>query len=264
MGYIIDHAFDSPMITQQLELDSDVTLDRLRRERSRNYLTFKGGGGIKTLTLDAKNGKKNIEAAMGFGGNRLILDESSLIDDVLYATVKRMLGGYPYADTFLLEIGNPFYRNHFHRTWHDPLYHKVFIDYHTGLAEGRYSPEFIEEMRKEALFDIFYECIFPDEEAVDERGYRALTTSEMIEAALTTTFVESDELKLDVDVAGGGDENVYMLRSATTAMIVGRNRSNDTMTTVTEVLRLMEEYPNLRAEAVFIDEFGIGRGCLTG
>jgi hypothetical protein len=34
MGYIIDHAFDSPMITQQLELDNDVSLDRLRRERS--------------------------------------------------------------------------------------------------------------------------------------------------------------------------------------------------------------------------------------
>jgi hypothetical protein len=197
---------------------------------------------------------------MGFGGNRLILDESSLIDDVLYATVKRMLGGYPYADTFLLEIGNPFYRNHFHRSWHDPLYHKVFIDYHTGLAEGRYSPEFIEEMRKEALFDIFYECTFPDEEAVDERGYRALTTSELIEASLTNEFASSDELKLGVDVAGGGDENVYVLRSHTTAMIVGRNRSNDTMTNVTEVLRLLGEWPQLKPEGVFIDDIGIGRG----
>jgi hypothetical protein len=29
MGYILDHAFDSPMITSQLELDSNVSLDRL-------------------------------------------------------------------------------------------------------------------------------------------------------------------------------------------------------------------------------------------
>lgn len=260
MGYIIDHAFDSEMITEQLELDASVSLDRLRRERSRNHLTFKGGGGIKTLTLDAKNGKKSIEAAMGFGGNRLILDESSLIDDVLYATVKRMLGGYAYDDTFLLEIGNPFYRNHFHRTWHDDLYHKVFIDYHTGLAEGRYSPEFIAEMRKEALFDVFYECKFPDEEAIDDKGFRPLITSEAIEDSYTDTFINEGDLTLGVDVAGGGDENVYVLRSPKTAMIAARNHSNDTMVNVVEVQRLLDEYPNLRPECVFIDDIGIGRG----
>jgi len=260
MGYIIDHAFDSPMITSQLELDASVSLDRLRRERSRNHLTFKNGGGIKTLTLDAKYGKKSVEAAMGFGGNRLILDESSLIDDVLYSTVKRMLGGYDYADTFLLEIGNPFYRNHFHRTWHDDLYHKVFIDFHTGLTEGRYSPEFIEEMRKEVLFDIFYECSFPDEDMIDDKGFRPIITSEEVEAHYTDTFKEMGTLKLGVDVAGGGDENVYILRSHVTAQVVGRNRSNDTMTNVTEIQRIMEEHPTLEARNIFIDDIGIGRG----
>lgn len=260
MGYIIDHAFDSPMITSQLELDASVSLDRLRRERSRNHLTFKNGGGIKTLTLDAKNGKKSVEAAMGFGGNRLILDESSLIDDVLYATVKRMLGGYPYHDTFLLEIGNPFYRNHFHRTWHDDLYHKVFIDYHTGLKEGRYSPEFIEEMRKEALFDIFYECKFPDEDGIDDKGFRPIITSETVEKNYTDAYENQGELKLGVDVAGGGDENVYVLRSQSTAMIAGRNRSNDTMVNVAEVRRIMDEHPTLTASNIFIDDIGIGRG----
>ena len=118
MGYVIEHAFDDPLITQQLELDTQVSLDRLRRERSRTNLTFKTGGGVMVLTLDARNQKRSFEAAMGFGGNRIILDESALIDDTLYATVKRMLGGYTYAETFLLEIGNPFYRNHFYRTWH--------------------------------------------------------------------------------------------------------------------------------------------------
>jgi hypothetical protein len=115
MGYLIDHVFDQPFFLERLELDASTKLDKLRRERSRDNLTFKGWGGVKTLTLDSRNGKKNIEAAIGFGGNRLILDKSSLINDTLYATVKRMLGGFPYDDTFLLEIGNPFYRNHFLR-----------------------------------------------------------------------------------------------------------------------------------------------------
>ena len=174
--------------------------------------------------------------------------------------VERMLGGYAYNDTFLLEIGNPFYRNHFHRTWHDELYHKIFIDYHTGLKEGRYSPEFIEEMRKEALFDIFYECTFPDEDQTDDKGFRPITTSEAVSQAYTTDFKAQGELKVGVDVAGGGDENVYVLRSQRTAMIVGRNRTDDTMVNVTEVRRVMEEQPTLVARNIFINDIGIGRG----
>lgn len=258
MQYIIDHAFDVPAFTKLLELEETVSLDRLRRERSRNHLTFKGGGGIMTLTLDARNGKRSIEAAMGFGGNRLILDESSLIDDTLYSTVKRMLGGYPYEDTFLLEIGNPFYRNHFYRTWNTERYNKLFIDYHIGLAEGRYSEEFIEEMRDEAFFSVFYECKFPDEDAVDEYGYRQLLTNEDLNKAFTYDDISKNgSLYLGADIGGGGDYNVFVLRNDNHAWIEAMNRSNDTMSNVSEILRILEQYPNLEPEHVFIDDIGI-------
>lgn len=271
MGYLIDHVFDQPFFLERLELDASTKLDKLRRERSRDNLTFKGGGGVKTLTLDARNGKRSIEAAMGFGGNRLVLDESSLIDDVLYATVKRMLGGYPHDDTFLLEIGNPFYRNHFHRTWHSARYHTLFVDYRIALQEGRYSEEFIAEMREEAFFDVFYECRFPDEEEIDERGYRQLLTSEQIEAAFVAEVPESDDpLKLGKDVGAGGDYNADCLRSRRYAWIAGANRSNDTMTNVTETVRAIDEHARilpdgtavkrLRPEDVYIDDIGVGRG----
>ncbi len=262
MGYIIDHAFDDPFIVSQLELDKYETLDRLRRERSRNKLTFRGGGGVMTLTLDARNRKRSIEAAIGFGGNRIILDESSLIDDPLYATVKRMVGGYPYNETFLLEIGNPFYRNHFYRTWHSDRYNKIFIDYTIGLGEGRYSPEFIEEMRDEAFFDIFYECKFPEADIIDEKGYRVLLTDEDIEKAFIDSIIEDSEqeLYLGVDIAAGGDLNVYALRNHDCAWVESTNRSNDTMTNVTEIERILEEYPELKPENVFIDDIGLGHG----
>lgn len=261
MQYIIDHVFDVPAFTKLLELEETVSLDRLRRERSRNNLTFKGGGGIMTLTLDARNGKKSIEAAMGFGGNRLILDESSLIDDTLYSTVKRMLGGYPYEDTFLLEIGNPFYRNHFYRTWNTERYNKLFIDYKVGLAEGRYSEEFINEMRDEAFFSVYYECIFPDENAIDEFGYRVLLTNDELNEAFNHDDLSKDgELYLGADIGGGGDYNVFVMRNDQYAWIEAKNRSNDTMTNVTEVQRLLEKYPNLEDRHVFIDDIGIGRG----
>lgn len=261
MGYLIDHVFDQPFFLERLELDAATKLDKLRRERSRDNLTFKGGGGVKTLTLDARNGKRSIEAAMGFGGNRLVLDESSLIDDPLYATVKRMLGGFPYADTFLLEIGNPFYRNHFHRTWQSDRYFKLFIDYKIALEEGRYSPEFISEMREEAFFDVFYECRFPDEDVIDERGYRVLVTNDQLDQAWTDAVQDGvqDGLKLGIDVGAGGDENVIVLRSPDAAWVESHNRSNDTMTNVTETIRIMEEY-GVRPEDVFIDDIGVGRG----
>ncbi|HWY79519.1 MAG TPA: hypothetical protein VNW29_04115 [Candidatus Sulfotelmatobacter sp.] len=271
MEYVIDHCFDSPLFLNRLELEPNVTLDRLRRERSRNHLTFIGNGGVQILTLDARNSKRSIEAALGFGGNRLILDESSLIDDPLYATVKRMLGGYKYKDTFLLEIGNPFYRNHFYRTWHDDNYNKIFIDYNVGLAEGRYSPEFIEEMRNEAFFDVFYECRFPDEDTIDSKGYRQLITTEELEATFVGTLEidKNKRLKLGVDVAGGGDYNVFTLRQGDQTWVESTNRSNDTMTNVNEVVRLIDEYTLtmngekkrlLLPEEVYIDDIGIGRG----
>jgi len=261
MGQFIDHCFDDRLFVERLELDKSETLDRLRRQRSRTHMTFKGGGGVMTLTLDARNKKRSLEAAMGFGGNRIILDESSLIDDSLYATVKRMLGGYPYNDQFLLEIGNPFYRNHFHRTWHSDRYNKIFIDYHIGLEEGRYSPEFIEEMREEAFFDIFYECLFPEADYIDEKGYRFLVTDEEVEGA----FIEKEpdveiKLKLGVDIGGGGDYNVYVLRNRKEAWVESKNRSNDTMTNVNEVERILKKYPTLDATDVYIDDIGVGRG----
>jgi hypothetical protein len=272
MGYLIDHLFDSHIFLDALELDANTKLDKLRRERSRDNLTFKGGGGVKTLTLNAREKRRSLEAAMGFGGNRIILDESSLIDDPLYATVKRMVGGYRYEDTFLLEIGNPFYRNHFHRTWNSSRYFKLFVDYHIALQEGRYSPEFIEEMREEAFFDVFYECAFPDEETIDDRGYRQLLTTEQIKAAFVDKLppLGEEQLKLGEDVGAGGDSNVYCLRTPKVAWIESSNRSNDTMTNVTETVRIIGDhtltkpdgttYRRLKPEDIFIDDIGVGRG----
>jgi hypothetical protein len=260
MDYIIEHCFDSNLFLNALDLEQGVTFDRLRRERTRTHLTFKKGGGVMILTLDAKNSKRNIEAAMGFGGNRIILDESSLIPDPLYATVKRMLGGYPYRETFLLEIGNPFYRNHFLRTWQNDNYQKIFIDYHIGLEEGRYSQEFIDEMRQEAFFDIFYECKFPDEDIIDTRGYRVLINNDLFEKSIIDIPETEGELKLGADIGGGGDSNVYILRNQKNAWVEGANRSDDTMTNVVEIENILKKYPNLKPENIFVDDIGIGRG----
>jgi hypothetical protein len=49
--------------------------------------------------------------------------------------------------SFLMEIGNPVYRNHFHRTWFGERYMKIYVDDEMALAEGRYTPDFLNEMK---------------------------------------------------------------------------------------------------------------------
>jgi hypothetical protein len=170
-----------------------------------------------------------------------------------------MMGGYNYRDTFLLEIGNPFYRNHFYRTWHAEEYNKIFIDYHEGLKEGRYNEEFINEMRREAFFDIYYECKFPDESQIDARGYRSLINYSTLEQAVTDSSEDQDSPCLGADIGAGGDFNVYVVRTNTNAWVEGKNQSNDTMTNVNEIKAIAERY-NIPPQKIFIDDIGVGRG----
>ena len=53
----------------------------------RNYEAFD-----QIYTADARNAQNVKKAMMGFGAANVILDESPLIPDDLYATIKRMVG----------------------------------------------------------------------------------------------------------------------------------------------------------------------------
>lgn len=129
-------------------------------------------------------------------------------------------------------------------------------------------------MRQEAFFDVFYECLFPSEDVIDERGYRTLVTNEEINTTYINEYSEpkvyNEEKKIDeypdgplrlgVDIGGGGDYNVYVLRNDKCAWVESKNRSNDTMTNVEEVQRVKREHSNLKDNNIFIDDVGIGRG----
>ena len=91
MRYIIDHCYDNEIFRSQLDMD-ETAKDRLKREVSKTRLTFKGGGEIFVLSADSRNKAQAGETLMGFGAANIILDESSLIDDDIYAKIKRMLG----------------------------------------------------------------------------------------------------------------------------------------------------------------------------
>ena len=172
MQKIIELISHSSLIYNELEMEGSETIDKLKRERSKKRITFKNGGEVRTFSADSRNRQRVLDSLMGFGSPNIVEDESSLIKDELQVMVMRMLGGY--GGGFLCKIGNPSSRNHFYKTWNDPRYEKIFIDYKIGLKEKRYTEEFIDEMIQLPHFDVLYECKFPKENEIDPLGYRKL------------------------------------------------------------------------------------------
>lgn len=254
MRYYIEHIGDNPLFYTLLE--KNTKLERLRQEESKQRIILRNGGGVFILSVQAGNSKKGMEAAMGAGAKIVIADESGLIPDQIEATMYRMIAGKG-ADAFYCKIGNPFYRNHFFKTWHSDKYLKVFIDYHTAIAEGRYNEDFIEEARTRPFFDVLYECRFPSDADIDERGYRFLFTLEELEGYFIDEVPESEELlgtkRLGVDVGRGINLSAFILRYDNVMFIESTNQSRDTMTQVVEIGRI-------DADETYIDDVGVGGG----
>lgn len=194
MDYIINHIFDDEIFLEQLEYHG--TKEKLLQERSKVRITFREGGEVRVYSGNANNLNQTKKALMGFGAPNLILDESAQINDDLYATAKRMVGGT--QDNFILEIGNPAFRNHFLRTWFGTRYVKIFVDAVMALAEGRYTQDFLDEMSEEAGYDWMYMCLFPDANEVLANGYRRLVTDALVDGALT----ELPEISQGIDPEG--------------------------------------------------------------
>lgn len=265
MRMVIGHLFDNDIFLQALEIDKGTDFDKLRRDRNKTSLSFKGGGTLRVISLHGS--ETNLGIAIGEHEPNIVLDESPLLTPIKYLQLKKILEGTgSYEQTFLFELGNALNRNHFmENIKQNPAYLKLVVSLEQAIAEGRLDPQLVDENRTMPMFSEFYECKFPEEDYIDEKGYRVLLTSEEIEQAFTDelylipTLTSLSNLKLGVDIGGGGDLNVYTLRSPDKAWIAGSNKSNDTMTNVTEVEQIMTNF-NVKDEDVYIDDTGIGRG----
>lgn len=270
MDYIVEHIFDHEWLINKL--DYSGSKEQLMQERSKTRLTFKGAGEVRVYTANATNSQAVKRALMGFGSPNIVLDESPLIPDDLYATVKRMLGGT--KDNFLLEIGNPFYKNHFWRMWISKLYIRVWLDVWGALKEGRYTEDYIQEMKDEAMFDVLYECHFPEGDNAPP-GYRALLPGPMVENSfidndLPLGHQENGEL-LDKPILGidpnhgGSNYTVMTVRYPFTgfAKVFLRKRYEDSRNITSEIgndaLKIMEDYA-IDDYRVIVDAGGVGAG----
>jgi len=252
MRYYLEHIGDHVLFYSQLE--AKTKLERLRQEENKERIILKRGGGIFVVSVQAGNSRRGIESAMGAGSRIVILDEASLIPDQIEATTFRMIAGKG-ANAFYCKIGNPFYLNHFHKTWNKDRYKKIFIDYQQALKEGRYTDEFIEEAKENPMFDILYGCKFPNRDEIDDRGYRFLISEQELEEA----FIDElpDDLKgrrrLGVDVGRGSNYSAFVVRHDNVMWLESKNQSANLMTQVDELGRI-------RGDEIFIDDVGVGGG----
>ena len=94
MDYIIMFVLQNPIF--QLGLINVEAVQRLKTQFSKDRLSWADGTEIRILTANVGVGAQNIERAgrqlMGHGGTTIIIDEASLIPDIIMAKILRMLG----------------------------------------------------------------------------------------------------------------------------------------------------------------------------
>jgi hypothetical protein len=253
MRYYLMHLGDHPIFYSQLE--KGVLLDRLIMEASKDRLILKNKGGVFILSVQAKNSQKGFEAAMGEGSKIVIQDESCLIPDAIESTIFRMIAGK--KDAMYVKIGNPFYRNHFYKSYQDPNYLQIFIDFKQGLKEGRYDYDFIEEARTKPNFDVLYACQFPLEGSTGKDGYIRLMTDKEVEASTVQDGEHAGYKILGIDPAAGGDNSALALKSNSLIEVVFNQQMENTMDLYSVTVDIFRER---HCDYIVIDKTGVGQG----
>lgn len=264
MGYLIDHIFDNEYTKAKFLINEKESAERIRRERNKEHLTFRcsqGIGEVYTLSAEGRRTKDVLNALLGFGARRVLIDESPLLSEEHYMGILRMIGGH--KDSTLIEIGNAIGRNHFYKASRDPTYKKIIIPYTQGIEEGRQTEGYFEEMKRKMpkqLFASLYECKFPSLDDVDVEGYMPLLGESDLDGAYVEEIDLFGDLFLGVDVAGGGrSKSVIAIRGRNGARVAYESESGDTMRLVGATLNLYEMY-QVPVHNIFVDALGVGKG----
>lgn len=118
----------------------------------------------------------------------------------------------------------------------------------------------IDENRKYVFFKILYECLFPSASEMDESGWMYLVTDLDITAAQARQVEPYGMRRLGHDVARGGrNYNAWVLRTNSTAEVIGKDLEADLIKTGDKTLQLARDH-GVKASEIFIDDGGVGGG----
>ena len=210
--------------------------------------------------------ERNTEAFAGLHnqGKRIVVvfDEASAIPDAIWETTE---GALTDRDTEILwcAFGNPTrnsgrFRDCFQRFRHR-WRHRQIDSRKVGLTNKKQLAQWVADYGEDSDFvRVRVKGQFP------RAGSMQFIGSDLIAAALTTPTQSQrhDALIIGVDVARfGDDESVIFARKGRDARAIPpiRLRNTDTMTLAG---RVAEEARRLRADAIFVDEGGVGAGVV--
>jgi hypothetical protein len=259
ISYAIGHIFDNEHFRARFIVAKGESEEEIRRYRKKDKINFDlGKGRLGEIYITTA------PDAMGFGAPNVIEDESALISENDHALVMRMLGDQ--TENFLCKVGNPWESEHFRKSFADPQYKKILINYTQAVREGRLKPAYIDEMKKQPFFDVLYECNFPKSDIMDEKGWVPLFTKDELDRAMIENATGFGINKLGVDVAGGGRNfSVIVQRRTNFAKKIHKSNNPDTMSLAETIIGLArdpikERKYLIRPEDIFIDSIGIGKG----
>lgn len=271
MGRVIQHLFDHAFLTANITWSG--SLERLKQERSKRRITFLSGSEIMVLTADAHSLAKEGRGLMGFGATIVVIDEASLLNNILWSKILRMVGGQEKGR--IIKLGNPWNTwdkiggkvtgrfNHFYRAFKSDRYEKISVDFEQGIKEGRLTRDFINEAKEELdprEFLVQYECKFPPDDVSNP-----FFSMKQIRRAQQVVFDFDSPIYMGIDVArGGGDLSVITV----VAYLDGKVRVleqipknyDDTMALVGLTRNLLDTYNDV--QKVAIDAHGVGGSVL--
>lgn len=258
MDYLIFFSVNDPIISALLKVNAkQITNERLTQRKSRAHITYLKGGEVRTFSADQ---------TMGFGSPNLILDEAGLITNEQESKSFRMLGDS--TDNFLMKVGNPWdsidqttgEEHHFFQSYKDPSYYQIDIQIERGIAEGRVTEEYHNEVKKKPNYFILYKNTFPDTERRDKDGYIPLLGHTALKRALVEpgTIESAGAEIMGCDPADGGqNESVIAKRSMNLARIVLKTTDVDCLQFADKIATYGSDI-----DEWFIDKNGVGSGTV--
>lgn len=240
MNNIIDHLFDNEVFLSYLPTDFKDKRERMKHERSKERITFSNGSEIRILSADADNKVGWGKSLMWFGAGSIILDESCLIDNNIYSKIVRML--WDTNAPYLLEIGNPFYKNHFADSYNDDKYYKIVADADVALTEWRLTEEQNEIMKKLPNYWVMYKCEFPDSSELDSEWFMPLFTEQQVVANRVDSAAHIWRKVLWLDVSySGNDANCWVVRSNNYMEVIAKDHSRSAMDIVGKTIEIVKQ-----------------------
>jgi len=256
-SYIADFLAMQPELVEMLDMDiprNDIV--RLKKETSKQRITFKNGSSIEVLTADLPGGG---QALMGFAANGIIAcDESAEYSAEVWTKVYRML--VDNSNSKLVEIYNPWFLNHTYEHWNDDSWYKINIPWTKCVEQGRMTLSDVEDQRRNITdleFRVLFDADFPEniENSIFKMDHITLATTKK-------EFKSYDRILIGADIAAGG-------KDFTVITVIGEKDNefsfieykklnlSDTMGTVGEISEMASKYDK---PSIQVDSVGLGKG----